>query len=614
MGRREGRHQPPRTELRAAMSECYAMLRPAVAVEAIMSHENLKRVHSSQGFYMEPVSAESKCHGCDLHHLPNCTARRLMWHFLGHPDTDIRSDTGTDVTVAGFWPSHAIAVADTFHESRAPLLLKATRERHAMCGSAGGEGPAQGQVDGGSRRERGRVEGGPGGALPPRLLAPAIVPAAATKLEVKLRQYRARHNASDGLSGMRDTSDPILIQQMHAGNGSSASSTATAGASRFTKRRLSVVEERRGEVHLRAAAHPSVRCAQLEAAELFLLSQTRRLMHLKDSAQADFILAQASQRAAAAASVVPMRVEPGVCDMTPVKPIGEQRMGVQLLISERHKLSLCWVPKAGCTSLRSWFRQHYDGPQAWEHTPNQTHVERVLFPMDNSENLTAVSDSFSEAQAIRHLTRRDFVHAAAARNPYTRIASAYLSKHARNATKHYNRKWWSQHFFKHLMWYDRNGNGYKWWNAWQMPFTGLLTLREAWRVHKGVLLSFPEFVRLVEKAMSVDRTNINHPNHHINAQAPLCELGRVKYDMILRAEHLEEDTQRLLHWVNEELDDSLFMGKNVHPTNARSHLSNLYADSETFDIVTRIFQEDMTSQLNNISFSPPPDLEKFSVQ
>ena len=48
--------------------------------------------------------------------------------FLSHPMLLLPS-----LSLSGFWPSHSLAVANTFHPSHRPLLLKATRARAKQC-------------------------------------------------------------------------------------------------------------------------------------------------------------------------------------------------------------------------------------------------------------------------------------------------------------------------------------------------------------------------------------------------------------------------------------------------------------------------------------------------
>ncbi|CAI5505856.1 unnamed protein product [Closterium sp. Naga37s-1] len=116
------------SQLYTSLQRCYSLLQPSTGVQELIAKENMTRVQQSTAVYMEPVALyplSPLCTGCDPKFTVNCTARRLMWFFLGQPDGD--------ATVAGFWPSQALAVAHTFHPSRQPHLLRATLRRSAIC-------------------------------------------------------------------------------------------------------------------------------------------------------------------------------------------------------------------------------------------------------------------------------------------------------------------------------------------------------------------------------------------------------------------------------------------------------------------------------------------------
>ncbi|CAI5527417.1 unnamed protein product [Closterium sp. Naga37s-1] len=115
----------------------------------------------------------TNCHTLPFSHsLSSCAARRIAYAALRRPDRDF--------TVAATVPSAAQAVAGMFHESRAPLVLQATRKRGvgvrsrgmvggmgggSVWGEGGGAG-ASGEGLGGKRGKKwGRRRGGWSGVL-----------------------------------------------------------------------------------------------------------------------------------------------------------------------------------------------------------------------------------------------------------------------------------------------------------------------------------------------------------------------------------------------------------------------------------------------------------------
>ncbi|CAI5519544.1 unnamed protein product [Closterium sp. Naga37s-1] len=155
-----------------------------------------------------------------------------------------------DATVAGFWAVQALAVAHTFHPSRQPHLLRATLRRSALCRP----NPAWGE------------------AFPP-----TIPPAEPTLKEIAEREALRR---SSGWFGWW-----VGRGREGGGRGGSDGSGRSGGSA----------ESEEMEQGVRGVG-AWVECAQLEAAELFTLSASQRLIHLQHPPQADLIRAQASAK------------------------------------------------------------------------------------------------------------------------------------------------------------------------------------------------------------------------------------------------------------------------------------------------------------------------------
>ncbi|CAI5528137.1 unnamed protein product [Closterium sp. Naga37s-1] len=502
------------SQLHTSIQRCYSLLQPSTAVQELIANENLTRVQHSTAVYVEPVSLyplNPLCTSCHPHHTVNCTTRRLMWFFLGQPEGD--------ATVAGFWPSQALAVAHTFHPSRQPHLLRATLRRSALC----------------------RPNPAWGDALPP-----PIPPAEPTLKEIAEREALRR---SSGWFGWW-----VGRGREGGGRGGSDGSGRSGGSA-----------ESEGMEQGERGVGAWVECAQLEAAELFTLASAQGLIHLQHSPQADLIRAQASARGRSpcmrdvlvAPETVPRGVAPvpvavggdnegegaaegsgegrasggvfeeerGLCHAPFIVPIHKHRMGRQLNVDDTVGLVYCELQKVGSTSWKFWIRQQHHHPH-----PNQ-------FPeaqLPATSNITEVWYSLSEPDAIRAITRTDYTRFVFVRQPFTRIVSAYLNKHVTGGgPKDYGRRFWARRFFGQL-WMLRardrlryrgnegdifaggaageeegavaqsaeaaEGGGWRkrsssWWGVW----------KDKIEMEMGRLLSFEEFVRLLGDAWDEDR-------------------------------------------------------------------------------------------------------------
>ncbi|CAI7786710.1 unnamed protein product [Closterium sp. NIES-54] len=576
------------SQLYTSLQRCYSLLQPSTAVQELIAKENMTRVQQSTAVYMEPVALSPKsplCTGCDPKFTVNCTARRLMWFFLGQPDGD--------ATVAGFWPSQALAVAQTFHPSRQPHLLRATLRRSALCRP----NPAWGEP-----------------------LPPPIVPAEPTPREIAERGWLGKLGWFDrrlemsggggGTSGVRGAGG--------IGFGSGGSEGAEQGA--------------RG-------VGAWIECAQLEAAELFALSAARGLIHLQHSPQADLIRAQASakgrtplvhdvlvapesfpRRAGGAPTAAEgssgeeggegsgeggssaergvFEVERGLCHAPPMVPINKHRIGKQLIVDDTVGMVYCAVQKVGCTSWKVWIRQQH-------HHPNPNQLLDTHLPA--TSNVTEVWYSLSEPDAIRAITRTDYTRFVFVRQPFTRIVSAYLNKHvAGGGPDGFGRQFWTRKFFGQL-WALRALDGLRfrssegnssaggaeggegvatagaaaaaaaaevgvgkksssWWGVW----------KDKIEMEMGRLLSFEEFVRLLGDAWDEDRRWFL--DEHIAPQNILCGLDRIRYDYVGRFESMDADVKALMHRFGRDPGDAFDFGKKIHPTKSRDQLQQMFSN------------------------------------
>ncbi|CAI5519548.1 unnamed protein product [Closterium sp. Naga37s-1] len=217
-------------------------------------------------------------------------------------------------------------------------------------------------------------------------------------------------------------------------------------------------------------------CLQLQVAEAWVVSAAAALIHTRASLEARFLRAQATAgtargilglgekgragerrlgergsggggegsgggeevsgeaggvvalASANVAGLVPFKVHPSVCDSRAPTPFVNRRYLQQLLVDEQLKTVYCFVPKAGCTGWKVWFRQQQNRPNATDawiaHDPKHSGLKLLAFDMQERE--------FS------------FV-----RNPYTRLPSAYLNKHVGGGPPH-DHEYWNSRFFHNI--------------------------------------------------------------------------------------------------------------------------------------------------------------------
>ncbi|CAI6000725.1 unnamed protein product [Closterium sp. NIES-65] len=329
-------------------------------------------------------------------------------------------------------------------------------------------------------------------------------------------------------------------------------------------------------------------CAQLQVAEAWVVSAAAALIHTRASLEARFFTAQAtagtarqimgleregrrpsfetSQQSgergsggaaegaeggaaeegaeggaaateegggASASGVVPLKVHSSVCDSRAPTPFVNRRYLQQFLVDEQLKTVYCFVPKAGCTGWKVWFRQQQNRPNATDawiaHDPKHSGLKLLAFDMQ-------------EREVIRFLTRPDYFKFTFVRNPYTRLPSAYLNKHVGGGPPH-DREYWNARFFHNIA-----------------PYRQLLD-----RNNGSDLFDFPDFVELTWH-MEKNKRCIMDP--HIMPEADVCELHRIKYDYVGRFENYEHDVAEVLSRFGKDANDAFSIGRGVHPTDA----------------------------------------------
>ncbi|CAI5944023.1 unnamed protein product, partial [Closterium sp. NIES-64] len=368
-------------------------------------------------------------------------------------------------------------------------------------------------------------------------------------------------------------------------------------------------------------------CAQLQVAEAWVVSAAAALIHTRASLEARFFTAQAtagtarqimgleregrrpsfetSQQSgergsggaaegaeggaaeegaeggaaateegggASASGVVPLKVHSSVCDSRAPTPFVNRRYLQQFLVDEQLKTVYCFVPKAGCTGWKVWFRQQQNRPNATDawiaHDPKHSGLKLLAFDMQ-------------EREVIRFLTRPDYFKFTFVRNPYTRLPSAYLNKHVGGGPPH-DREYWNARFFHNIA-----------------PYRQLLD-----RNNGSDLFDFPDFVELTWH-MEKNKRCIMDP--HIMPEADVCELHRIKYDYVGRFENYEHDVAEVLSRFGKDANDAFSIGRGVHPTDASDKTVKLY-NKKALGLVASMYKSDLDVPLNGIHYDVPANL------
>eukprot|EP00271_Cylindrocystis_brebissonii_P022373 TRINITY_DN8592_c0_g1_i1.p1 TRINITY_DN8592_c0_g1~~TRINITY_DN8592_c0_g1_i1.p1 ORF type:complete len:741 (-),score=152.52 TRINITY_DN8592_c0_g1_i1:297-2519(-) len=329
------------------------------------------------------------------------------------------------------------------------------------------------------------------------------------------------------------------------------------------------------------SSEQELHCAQHELAELFVLGQTRSLVFSFPSPATEFILARIAlanpegEGGGTSAAAASGRSGNGaaVCASPPITPIIKQRIAAQIYIDEKVKVIYCSIPKVACTSWKTWFRQVAGLPN-----PNDTWIPHI----PGKSGLKELWLTYSEADAMRLLTRPDFFKFTFVRNPLTRLASVFLEKHIRGGVP-YSRRHWNRKFFSLL------------------PPAKLGVLHS----RADGLLRFQDFVGLVGDVMQLKRQDIEP---HIAPQTDMCMLDSIKYDFIGHFETLDADVAHIMARLGTSAHSAFSLGKAAHPTNSTQMLTELYGKQETIDMARHVYSMDFNIPLNSISYDLPIEL------
>ncbi|CAI5965147.1 unnamed protein product [Closterium sp. NIES-64] len=311
-------------------------------------------------------------------------------------------------------------------------------------------------------------------------------------------------------------------------------------------------------------------CLHARVAELYALSHTRGLIVVNSSsAEARFIAAHGS-----AASEL-FRVQRAVCDSPPLRPITHLKFAKYTIVEERLGVMYCGVPSVASTAWLTWLRARLGLPSARE-----GHVAVD----DRDGGLHELALHFTEAQAVRIITRPDLLRFTFVRNPFSRLASTFrstvLASHHSLAPT--SRDHWSNALFRAVR-----------------PIVEAVV-----REGEGQL-SFPSFVRLVGRLMDHSRPLMDS---RIAPQVDVCALSTIKYDVVGRVESLLDDTRAVVDRVggtgqNAQLEifEEDGTGKGA---DADASLARLY-DKDTYEAVKSIYAMDFYVALNNITQPAP---------
>ncbi|CAI5511344.1 unnamed protein product [Closterium sp. Naga37s-1] len=611
----------------------------------------MTRVRQSTGVYLEPVSLSTSpssspsasaspspspspqptCASCPPSLLVNCTARRLMWFFLRAPHAD--------ATVAAFFPSQALAVARSFHANRQPHLLSATLRRAALCRP----NPQWGEA------------------------APPEVPPAALSVKESEKRWWVKQMVRRMLvagEGEEEEMQDARAQGSARGSGKGRPRRQSILCARLEAAELFALAQARGLIHAQHSPQADLVRAQARARGAVVVVRDVSVApesepmadDAEDSEQGEEGMGtgrndsvgegeegrgaggEGGAGAREAASGERGRGSEGVEESAgkgwAVADGADGRVVTRRLsatdgpsdngggnggavgrgaaMGESLGVFYCAVPKAACTSWKMWMRQQHHDPNAADrssvHRPYRSHLPAVWFGM-------------SEPEAIRAVTRRDLVRFVFVRNPFSRLVSAYMDKVVQGeGIGMRTRIGWTLRFFFRLATVSRQTH---------RPFalsdlshpSHLAPALSPWgalRLMLGAVVSFKEFARLVEEARRMD--DLVAMDNHLAPQTFLCGLNHIKYDVVGRFEHMQQDVQAVLSALGKpavaeeerggKVEDPFAAGKGVHFTNSSNRVFDMIQDKETYLRVKRIYAMDMHSTLNDLHYDPPADLAK----
>ncbi|CAI5938846.1 unnamed protein product [Closterium sp. NIES-65] len=318
----------------------------------------------------------------------------------------------------------------------------------------------------------------------------------------------------------------------------------------------------------------SIKCAQLQAAELFALSFARALVPIHRWAiEPRFILAQGARRSPA------FQVLPSICETERLPPIIRHRWSWFTQVEEKLKLVVCTMPKVAANSWLMWLRAKLGQPN-----PN----DPILALDVDKAGWHLLGRHFTEKEAVRLVTRPDFFRFTFVRNPFSRALSAYSNKLVvtdtpNNKTGPGSREYWNERFFRFV--------------------------RPQFELLKGEddLVSFPDFMRLVALMKKNFRWKMDR---HIAPQVDVCFMQMIKYDFVGRFENLEEDAKYVVNRFGGDHLDIFNFGVNAHQTRADTKLVKKYT-KDAYELVKEVYAQDFFIPLNNITQTAPPVLSQI---
>ncbi|GJP86035.1 hypothetical protein CLOP_g16102 [Closterium sp. NIES-67] len=318
----------------------------------------------------------------------------------------------------------------------------------------------------------------------------------------------------------------------------------------------------------------SIKCAQLQAAELFALSFARAIVPIhRWSIESRFILAQGALRSKA------FQVLPSICEAERLPPIIRHRWSWFTQVEEKLKLVVCTMPKVAANSWLMWLRAKLGQPN-----PN----DPILALDVDKAGWHLLGRHFTEKEAVRLVTRPDFFRFTFVRNPFSRALSAYSNKLVvsdtpNNKTGPGSRAYWNERFFRFIK-----------------PQFDLLK-------DEDDLVSFPDFMRLVAMLKKNYRWKMDR---HIAPQVDVCFMQMIKYDFVGRFENLEEDAKYVVNRFGGDHLDIFNFGVNAHQTKADSKLVKKYT-KDAYELVKEVYAQDFFIPLNNITQTAPPVLSQI---
>ncbi|CAI7783130.1 unnamed protein product [Closterium sp. NIES-54] len=617
-------------------------------------------------------SPQPTCASCPPSLLVNCTARRLMWFFLRAPHAD--------ATVAAFFPSQALAVARSFHANRQPHLLSATLRRAALCrpnpqwGEAAppevppaalsvkesekrwwvkqmvrrmlvaGEGEEEMQDARAQGSARGSGKGRPRrqSILCARLEAAELFALAQARGLIHAQHspqadlVRAQARARGAVVVVRDVSVAPESEPMaddaedseqreegmgtgrndsvgEGGEGRGAGGEGGAGA-----REAASGERGRGSEGVEESAGKG--WAVADGADGRVV--TRRLSATDGPSDngggnggavgrgaavgGDGMGSDAGGGDGGGGAEEWFEAERALCDAPAMKPITEHRVGQQLIVDGETTCHARFFFRLATVSRQT------HRPFALSDLSHPSHLAPALSPWGALRLMLGAVVSFKEFARLVEEARRmdDLVAMDNHLTPQVRkqgdlCAGACASNEVWlwvSGVEEARRR--DDLVANHLAPQVRN------WEAWDV------------------------WVSEVEEARRSDDLVVtdNHLAPHVRergsswwcvAAVPrtfLCGLNHIKYDVVGRFEHMQQDVQAVLSTLSEpamaeeerggKVEDPFAAGKGVHFTNSSNRVFDMIQDKETYLRVKRIYAMDMHSTLNDLHYDPPADLAK----